>query len=126
MPVHSARTSATDSSLTSLNRSTPSARHSLTLAAAIHQACPWPEHLIGLGISPDCTTYRADWYARVIPQFDPDIVVLANRPYDAPGNALPINVSGHNGMTVSPVAHDLGCPVDFGARPDGVHYADGG
>jgi hypothetical protein len=29
-------------------------------------------------------------------------------------------------MTVSPVAHALGCPVDFGARPDGVHYADGG
>jgi hypothetical protein len=29
-------------------------------------------------------------------------------------------------MHVSAVAHDLGCPVDLGARPDGVHYADAG
>ena len=79
-------------------------RESLTLAAAIHPACPWPEHLVGLGISPDCTTFRADWYARVIPQFDPDIVVLANRPYDAPGNALPFDVSGHHVTAQDPGA----------------------
>jgi len=29
-------------------------------------------------------------------------------------------------MTVSPIAHDLGCPVDFDARPDGAHYTDSG
>ena len=40
--------------------------------------------------------------------------------------AIDRQVAAQNGMTVSPVAHDLGCPVDFGARPDGVHYADGG
>jgi hypothetical protein len=79
-------------------------RESLTLATAIHHACPWPEHLAGLGISPDCTNYRADWYARVIPQFDPDIVVLANRGYDAPGNALPIEVSGRHVTAQDPAA----------------------
>ena len=35
-------------------------------------------------------------------------------------------VAATNGMTVSTAAHDLGCPVDFGARPDGVHYSDAG
>jgi len=40
--------------------------------------------------------------------------------------AIDRQVAAHNGMTVSPVAHDLGCPVDFGARPDGVHYDDRG
>ncbi len=35
-------------------------------------------------------------------------------------------VAAAGGMTVSPVVHDLGCPVDFGARPDGVHYSDAG
>ena len=35
-------------------------------------------------------------------------------------------VAAGNGMTVSPIVHDLGCPVDFGARPDGVHYSDPG
>jgi hypothetical protein len=69
-------------------------RDSLTLAAAIYQACPWPENLVGLGISPHCPTFRADWYRRLIPQFHADIVVLANRPYDAPGNVLPIVVLG--------------------------------
>jgi peptidoglycan/LPS O-acetylase OafA/YrhL len=29
-------------------------------------------------------------------------------------------------MTVSPVAHEMGCPVDFNARPDGTHYDDAG
>jgi lysophospholipase L1-like esterase len=40
--------------------------------------------------------------------------------------AIDRQVAAHNHMTVSPVAHDLGCPVDYGARPDGVHYADTG
>ena len=35
-------------------------------------------------------------------------------------------VAADNGMTVSPIAHDMGCPVDFGARPDGTHYDDAG
>jgi peptidoglycan/LPS O-acetylase OafA/YrhL len=84
-------------------------RESFTLAAAIHHACPWPEHLAGLGISPDCSKYRADWYARVIPKFDPDIVVLANRSYDAPGNALPFDVSGRH-----VTAHDPGAVAAIG------------
>ncbi len=70
-------------------------RESLTLAVAIHPACPWPQHLNGLGMSPDCSTYRNDWYAREIPRFHPQIVFLANRPYDAPGNVLPITALGH-------------------------------
>jgi peptidoglycan/LPS O-acetylase OafA/YrhL/lysophospholipase L1-like esterase len=40
--------------------------------------------------------------------------------------AIDREVAAKNGMTVSAVAHDLGCPVDLGARPDGVHYSDAG
>ena len=40
--------------------------------------------------------------------------------------AIQRQVAAANGMNVSPVAHDLGCPVDLGARPDGVHYTDAG
>jgi hypothetical protein len=78
-------------------------RNSLTLAAAIYPACPWPENLDGLGISPECPTFRADWYRRLIPQFHADIVVLANRPYDAPGNVLPIVVFGHHVTAATPL-----------------------
>ena len=35
-------------------------------------------------------------------------------------------VGAGNGMTVSDALHDPGCPVDFGVRPDGVHYSDYG
>lgn len=79
-------------------------RDSLTLAAAIYPACPWPENLRGLGISPHCPTFRSDWYQRLIPKFHADVVVLANRPYDAPGNALPIEVSGRHVTAQDPSA----------------------
>jgi lysophospholipase L1-like esterase len=36
------------------------------------------------------------------------------------------SVAAANGMTVSDVVHDEGCPVDFSARPDGTHYSDAG
>jgi len=35
-------------------------------------------------------------------------------------------VASRNGMAISDIAHDSGCPVDFGIRPDGVHYSDSG
>jgi hypothetical protein len=78
-------------------------RDSFTLAAAIYPACPWPENLGGLGISPHCPTFRADWYQRLIPKFHADIVVLANRPYDAPGNVLPIVVFGQRVTAATPL-----------------------
>lgn len=78
-------------------------RESLTLAAAIYPACPWPENLDGLGMSPGCPTYRADWYRRLIPGFHADIVILANRPYDAPGNVLPIVVFGRHVTAATPL-----------------------
>lgn len=78
-------------------------RDSLTLAVAIHRACPWPQRLDGLGMSPDCPTQRDNWYRRVVPKFRPSIVVLANRPYDAPGNVLPIVVFGHHVTAAAPL-----------------------
>jgi peptidoglycan/LPS O-acetylase OafA/YrhL len=35
-------------------------------------------------------------------------------------------VASRNGMAISDIVHDAGCPVDFGTRPDGVHYSDSG
>jgi peptidoglycan/LPS O-acetylase OafA/YrhL/lysophospholipase L1-like esterase len=40
--------------------------------------------------------------------------------------AIDREVARRNGMQVSSVVHDLGCPVDLESRPDGVHYADAG
>jgi peptidoglycan/LPS O-acetylase OafA/YrhL len=40
--------------------------------------------------------------------------------------AIDREVAAHNGMTVSDIVHDEGCPVDFSVRPDGTHYTDAG
>ena len=81
-------------------------RESLTLVLASHPSCPWPQDLGGLGISTTCPAQRADWYNRVVPEFDPDIIFLANRPYDAPGNLLPMAVSGRRVTAQDPLGLD--------------------
>jgi hypothetical protein len=72
------------------------ARHdSLTLAIASYPACPWQmlqRH--GLDQSPKCPAHTRWWYDRVIPGFDPDIIVFAERAFDAPGNVLSMPVNG--------------------------------
>ena len=60
---------------------------------------------------PGASDTGADWY-------DPSRVDVMGR--------IDRAVAAGNGMTVSPVAHDMGCPVDFSARPDGTHYDDAG
>ena len=61
---------------------------------------------------PGASDTGADWYDRsrveILGRIDREVADTGSR------------------MTVSPVAHDLGCPVDFAARPDGTHYDDAG
>jgi hypothetical protein len=45
-------------------------------------------------MSPQCPGHRADWYARIVPQVHPDIVVLAERGYDEPGNPFSVPAKG--------------------------------
>ena len=55
----------------------------------------------------------------------------ANAPWYDPARVtvlrtIALAVAKGNGMTVSDVVHNAGCPVDFATRPDGVHYTDAG
>ncbi len=66
-----------------------------------------------VGPAPDATDSGAAWYDR--------------SRIDAIGDiARQAAVAAASGMTVSPTAHDLGCPVDYRDRPDGAHYTDAG
>jgi peptidoglycan/LPS O-acetylase OafA/YrhL len=62
-------------------------RESLTLAVAGMNGCPW-QHGLQYKVTPEfvrvCRNAQSDWYKRVIPQFDPDIVVLTTRALDDP------------------------------------------
>jgi len=53
---------------------------SLTLVVAAMDACPWQRGLFYLGqgsLYQSCKRHQADWYDRIVPSVDPDIVVLA-------------------------------------------------
>ena len=72
-------------------------RHSLTLAVAFAFNCAWQQGQVArppfvTTSAQDCRDRQNDWYSRVVPQFDPDIVVLAERGRDDPAN--PISFQG--------------------------------
>jgi peptidoglycan/LPS O-acetylase OafA/YrhL len=71
-----------------------------------------------LWLTPPCFAEKAGTPGANAPWFDPArISVLAS---------LDRAVAARNGMAVSNVVHDEGCPVDFLDRPDGTHYSDPG
>jgi peptidoglycan/LPS O-acetylase OafA/YrhL len=72
---------------------------SLTLAIAVYDACPWQQGLYytygpfgGYQAQGNktCMRHRDDWYNRLLPQFDPSIVVLAGTSLDNPKFRLPL------------------------------------
>jgi hypothetical protein len=73
---------------------------SMTLAVATLAGCPWQRGLFytDLGAFTDvaasiyrrCKREQPDWYERIVPQFKPDIVILAHPPYGAPNYTLPL------------------------------------
>jgi len=72
-------------------------RESLTLSIAAFPACPWQRAIEGgLAMGPSCLRERSDWYDRVIPELDPDIIVLGERGYDQPGNSFEVPKIGNS------------------------------
>ncbi len=62
-------------------------RESFQLSVAIYPGCPWQRGLQYAGaavVTRQCDAHQQDWYDRVVPQYAPDIVVLAQGPYDDP------------------------------------------
>jgi peptidoglycan/LPS O-acetylase OafA/YrhL len=58
--------------------------HSIELSAAVWPVCPWQQGLFYAIGARACTEHKDDWYQRLIPRLDPDIVVLAERSTDDP------------------------------------------
>ncbi len=60
--------------------------HDLTLSVNIRAGCPWQEGLMNIKSSPSgqerCEAARVGWYDEVLPQLDPDVVILVSRPRD--------------------------------------------
>ena len=63
---------------------------SFTLALATLGNCPWQHGVVeapvesASNINQACRENQDDWYGRIVPQFDPDIIVLVHRTLDDP------------------------------------------
>lgn len=59
-------------------------KHDFTLSMNVVLGCPWQENLRNVQSSPDrqsdCDAARVGWYDEVLPELDPDIVVVAGFP----------------------------------------------
>ena len=76
-----------------------------SLAVAFLPNCPWQQGLVPAAarapasLPTTCRAHQDDWYSRVLPQFEPDIVALAYRGYDDPES--PVDVRAPDGHRVA-------------------------
>ena len=82
-----------------------SREHDFTFATVTSPSCPWQRGLVEYppgsptGRAKECRAHQDDWYDRVIPEFDPDVIVLAHHPFDDP-NGRPDMLA--NGKLIHP------------------------
>jgi hypothetical protein len=65
-------------------------RHTMRVAIVTSPNCPWEEGTVEqppnapADLTRVCRAHQDDWYERVVPQYEPDLVVLAHRTLDDP------------------------------------------
>ena len=78
-----------------------------SLAQQITQGCPWPEDMENRGESEAnqelCREARDGWYDEVLPELDPDLVVLVMRPRDLEGRTELGDLTSRSGREVDTV-----------------------
>ncbi len=78
-------------------------RRGWTFSVASSPTCPWQDHLLVLYPTLDeCRAQQADWYDRVIPKLDPELIILSHQPFDNPEHGFPM--IGLDGRVVYPGA----------------------
>ena len=81
--------------------------HGFSLAQEITQGCPWPEDVENRGESTAnqelCRQARDGWYDEVLPELDPDLVVLVMRPRDLEGRTDLGDLTSRSGRDVGTV-----------------------
>jgi hypothetical protein len=94
-------------------------RRGFTFAIATYPSCPWPRRLVEVftGSPTDqqrtCAARQDDWYQRLVPQLDPDVIVLLHHPFDDPGGAPDMRA---NGALIHPGTREFASAVRTAAR----------
>jgi peptidoglycan/LPS O-acetylase OafA/YrhL len=79
-------------------------REGWSFAVATRPVCPWQRGLqyhLSAAYREQCRRHQDDWYERMVPKLDPDVVVLAHQAYDDPGYS-----QSFYGLDGRPVFHD--------------------
>jgi peptidoglycan/LPS O-acetylase OafA/YrhL len=68
-----------------------------TLSVAAYPTCPWERGLEVIYKSTvACKAHKLDWYERVIPQLDPDLILVSHQAFDNPTRPYPfVAPDGH-------------------------------
>jgi hypothetical protein len=75
-------------------------KRDLTFAVATFPNCPWQHGLVETppnaqtDVPQKCRARQDDWYRRLVPQLDPDVVVLVHHPFDDPNGAPDMRAAG--------------------------------
>jgi peptidoglycan/LPS O-acetylase OafA/YrhL len=94
-------------------------RRDLTLAVATYPSCPWPRGIVEAppGSPTDlprkCQSHQDDWYDRLVPELDPDVIVLVHHPFDDAGGAPDMRADG---TLIHPGTAAFGAAVRNAAR----------
>jgi peptidoglycan/LPS O-acetylase OafA/YrhL len=77
-----------------------SRQHHFTFASSTSPSCPWQRGLVEAppgtptDLARTCRAHQDDWYDRIVPEFDPDVIVLAHHPFDDPAGAPAMLANG--------------------------------
>ncbi|MEO6469976.1 MAG: acyltransferase family protein [Acidimicrobiia bacterium] len=69
-------------------------RRGLTLAVAARDSCPWQRGLLFADFRRQevCAAHQTDTYDRILPEFDPDVVVLMDRTFEDPNSRAALTI----------------------------------
>ena len=87
-------------------------RHSLTLAVLSLPNCTWERDVIPApvlaptSLFDSCRAHQDDWYNRVVPQFNPAVIILASRAYDDPASPESVRDSSHRKINFGDAAYE--------------------
>jgi peptidoglycan/LPS O-acetylase OafA/YrhL len=73
-------------------------------SATVYFACPWQDKLLMYKNTflPSCVLHQTDWYRRVIPALNPDLVILVTQALDNPGYRYHLLANGRSVVAQQP------------------------
>jgi peptidoglycan/LPS O-acetylase OafA/YrhL len=78
-------------------------RRNWNLSVLAYPTCPWQRGLqITYDTIDECEAHQTDWYRRVLPELDPELVILAHQAFDSPDRRYRFRANGTSVLPGTP------------------------